>query len=118
MGIFVISDESASTITAGLNLLKSVMPSGAFYSCGYETGPELILNNQHSVKHLDRCGLALDNFFACSITCKGGGDGYGKRSKRLILKTERHYAAGEKLVYASSPLELSEIYHDITILLP
>ena len=47
------------------------------------------MNKQHNVKHLDRSGLAQDNFSACSITCKGGGDGYGKRSKTLISKTGR-----------------------------
>ena len=30
LGVFVVSDESASTIAAGLNLLKLVMPSGTF----------------------------------------------------------------------------------------
>ena len=51
------------------------------------------MNKQHSVKHLDRCGLAPDNYFAYSIICKGGDDGYGKRL-RLILKA--HYYVGEK----------------------
>ena len=36
LGIFVVSDESVSTIAAGLNLLKSIMPSGAFYGRGSE----------------------------------------------------------------------------------
>ena len=31
LGVFIASDESASTIAAGLNLLKSKTPSGAFY---------------------------------------------------------------------------------------
>ena len=31
LGVFVVSDESTSTITAGLNLLKSIMPPDAFF---------------------------------------------------------------------------------------
>ena len=40
---FVVSDESVSTIAAGLNLLKSIMPSGAFFGRGCEISPECIL---------------------------------------------------------------------------
>ena len=50
LGVFVVSDESASTITASLDLLKSIMPSGAFYGCGCETGPELILIDEQSAQ--------------------------------------------------------------------
>ena len=38
LGVFVVSDKTTSTIAAGLNLLKSVMPSNAFFGKGCEAG--------------------------------------------------------------------------------
>ena len=110
LGVDVVSDESASTIAAGS---KSDMPSSAFYGHGCETGPELFLMDEQASQ-----SEALRQVRPCmrQLLClfrKGGGDGYGKRCRILILKTERTLCTWRKLawVYASSPLE---IYHDIT----
>ena len=48
LGVFVVSDESTSTITAGLNLLKSIMPPDAFFGKGRDTGPELFLTDEQA----------------------------------------------------------------------
>jgi len=46
LGVFVISNETTSTIADGLNLLKSVMPSDAFFGKGGEAGPSLFLTDE------------------------------------------------------------------------
>ena len=43
LGVFVVSNETAPTITNGLDLLKSTMPSGAFFGKGSNTGPTSFL---------------------------------------------------------------------------
>ena len=66
------------------------MPSGAFYGRGCETGPELILTDEQAAqREALRQVWPSTRQLLCFITCKGGGDGYGKRSKKLTLKTER-----------------------------
>ena len=44
LGVFVVSDETALTITSGLDLLKSIIPSDAFFGKGSDTGPSLFFN--------------------------------------------------------------------------
>ena len=48
LGVFVVFNETASTITDGLNLLKSIMPSDAFFGKGGNTGPTLFLTDELS----------------------------------------------------------------------
>ena len=46
LGVFVVSNEIALTITSGLDLLKSIMlPDAAFFGNGSNTGPTLFLIN-------------------------------------------------------------------------
>ena len=117
LGVFVVSDESTSTIAAGLNLLKSVMPSGAFYGRGCETGPELILTDEQAAqrealrqvwpgtRQLLCLFHYLQRWWRWLWEKKQGID---LEDRKDIMQLVR------KLVYASTPLELSEIYHDIT----
>ena len=51
--MFVVSNETASTITDGLDLLKSIMPSDAFFGKAGNTGANLFLTDElaHKVKH-------------------------------------------------------------------
>jgi len=51
LGVFVVSNETASTITDGLNLLKSIMPSDAFFGKGSNTGPTLFLTDELASQH-------------------------------------------------------------------
>ena len=54
----------------------------------------------------------------CFITCKGGGRWLWEKKQEIDLEDRKDIMQlVRKLVYAASPLELSEIYHDITILL-
>ena len=46
LGVFVVSNETASTITDGLDLLKSIMPSDAFFGKGGNAGPTLFLTDE------------------------------------------------------------------------
>ena len=46
LGVFVLSNETTSTITKGLNLLKSVLPSHAFFNKGCEIGPDLFITDE------------------------------------------------------------------------
>lgn len=46
LGVFVVSNETASTITGGLDLLRSIMPSDAFFGKGGKAGPTLFLTNE------------------------------------------------------------------------
>lgn len=46
LGVFVVSNETAPTITNGLDLLKSITPSDAFFGKGSNTGPTLFLTDE------------------------------------------------------------------------
>ena len=117
LGVFVVSDESASTIAAGLNLLKSVMPSDAFYGRGCEIGPELILTDEQAAQH-EALRLVWPN--SRQLLCLFH---YLQRWWRWLWEKKQDVDLEDrkdimqlvrKPVYASSPLEPSEIFHDIT----
>jgi len=44
--VFVISNETTSTLTVGLDLLKSIMPPDAFFGRGSDTGSILFLTDE------------------------------------------------------------------------
>ena len=48
LGVFVVSNGTASTLTDGLDLLKSIMPPHAFFGNSSETGPLLFLTDELS----------------------------------------------------------------------
>ena len=117
LGVFVVSDKSTSTIAAGLNLLKSIMPPDAFFGKGCETGPELFLTDeQASQREALRQVWPNARLLLCLFH-------YLQRWWRWLWERKQGVDLEDRkeimqliriLVYASSPLELSEIYHDIT----
>jgi len=46
LGVFVVSNETAVTLTDGLKLLKSIMPPDAFFGRGSDTGLDLFLTDE------------------------------------------------------------------------
>ena len=57
----ITSREDTNTITAALNLLKSVLPHDAFYGRGVEAGPVLFMTDDCDAEH-----NALENTFPLS----------------------------------------------------
>ena len=117
LGVFVVSDESASTIAAGLNLLKSIMPSGAFYGRGCENGPELILIDEQSAQReaLRQVWPGTRQLLCLFHYLQRWWRWLWEKKQEIDLEDRKDIMQlVRKLVYASSPLELSEIYHDIT----
>ena len=51
LGVFVVSNETTSTLTVGLDLLKSIMPPDAFFGKGSDTGPILFLTDELASQH-------------------------------------------------------------------
>ena len=45
LGFWLLSCETEAVITEALSLLKEVLPDGAFYGRGRDTGPRLILTD-------------------------------------------------------------------------
>ena len=116
LGVFVVSDESSSTISAGLNLLKSVMPSGAFYGQGSELGPECILIDEQAAQceALRQVWPGMRQLLCLFHYLQRWWRWLWEKKQDIDLEDRKDIMQlVRKLVYASSPLELSEIYHDI-----
>lgn len=116
LGVFVVSDESSSTIAAGLNLLISVMPSGAFYGRGSETGPELIITDEQAAQReaLRQVWPDTKQLLCLFHYLQRWWRWLWEKKQEIDLEDRKDIMQlVRKLVYALSPLELSEMYHDI-----
>ena len=91
LGVFVLSNETTSTVTRGLNLLKSVLPSHAFFNKGCEIGPDSFITDKlASQREALRMYGQMHNYYYVFFTIyKGGGSGCGKESKVLIRMIEK-----------------------------
>ena len=50
LGVILTSDEREETIQAGLQLLKSILPSGVFYGKGPDLGPDVVMIDDSSAE--------------------------------------------------------------------
>ena len=62
LGVILTSDEREETIQAGLQLLKSILPSGAFYGKGPDLGPDVVMIDDSSAECWPQVRVLLCTF--------------------------------------------------------
>lgn len=112
LGVFITSSESQQTIEAGLRLLHSILPEGAFYSRKH-LGPKVAITDDCLALRQSITALYPNT---CIILCIfhllqamwrwlwDSQNGVAKNDRASLLNITK------SLVYAQSPEELDELY--------
>ena len=115
LAAMITSDEQESTIQQGLEMIKRVVPSEAFYGCGPDRGPAIVMTDDSSAERNAtqkvwpdaRLLLCTFHFLQSKWTWLHNANNHVRNEDRqlLMLKTK-------KLVYASSEMELLSLYSE------
>ena len=111
----ITSDEQESTIKQGLEMIKGVVPENAFYGCGSDRGPAIVMTNDCSAERNalqkvwpdTRLLLCTFHFLQSKWTWLHTGQNRIRNEdcQLLMLKTK-------KLVYAATENELFSLYDE------
>ena len=111
----ITSDEQESTIRQGLEMVKEVIPSDAFYGCGTERGPSIVMTDDSTAERNAlqkvwpnaRLLLCTFHFLQSKWTWLHNGQNHIANDDRqlLMMKTK-------KLVYAASESQLLSLYDE------
>lgn len=77
LAAMITSDEQENAIKQGLEMIKDVVPENAFYGCGSDQGPAVVMTDDCTAEEMPykKSGQILGYYFTHSIFCKASGHG-------------------------------------------
>lgn len=115
LGLFIMSDETESTLENALNLLKTILPQNAFYGHGPQIGPMIFLmNNSKAEQNALRLCWPKGIRLLCIFHFLQAFWRWLHDSKHEIDKNDRAPIMKKmrKILYASSDLEMNMHYSE------
>ncbi len=118
LGVMITSDEQEDTVRQGLQLLKNVVPVGAFYGRGGEQGPAIVMTDYSSAERnvlqsvwpeIKRL-LCVFHFLQRNLTCLMNKiDNYDRKTVIWHVKSLVFAESDEKLLHLYSGFVNSDI---------
>ena len=115
LGVFITTSESTEVITAGINLLKDLLPSNAFFGRG-EKGPLVCMTDDSSAERsaLQKCFPDM-TLLLCTFHLLQAVWRYLWDAKNRVIKQDRPRLLGffKAMVYADSEASLLAAYETL-----